>query len=173
MTSGPHSPGPQAVKFKVSLRHFGIRRNSFFFFFFLRRNQAFSRLADIPGSSEQKTGRWWGSDSRESAVPRQRTVLQARHRQGAGRTLPLRPKGCLSWRVEGPADLGSRSMPLGAPPCISGFLPWLFAGHFSAAVNTLGPTQRWQPFRRAAGEQCCFPLSAVLQAPGHPREGRC
>ena len=43
-------------------------------------------------------------------------------------------------------------MPLGVPPCFSGFLPWLFAWHFSAAVNTLGPTQSWWPFRKGCGE---------------------
>ena len=57
MTSGPHSPGPQAVKLKVSLRHFGIRRNSFFFFFFKDETKHFPDwLTSLARQSRRQAG---------------------------------------------------------------------------------------------------------------------
>lgn len=170
-----HGLGPQAVRFEVPLtKTFWNPQKQLFFF--KNKRQTFSRWADTPGlSGQQKAGRRCGSESRESVIPwpvsGQLNRLSGSEQAGgrAGTSSPV--KGSLGQRVEGLVDLGGRTVPLGAPAHVSGFLPWLFAGHFSAAVNTCGPTPSYWPFRKGWGRAKRFSFVWVLRAPGMPREG--
>ena len=146
----PHSPAPQAAKLSslvVPLRPSGVHRNSSFSLKTKPKRCFLDWLKPLAcqGSRRQAGGR----------APRDGSCPGNRQRSG------LTALGC-------PAALkqaGRQGRTLGAPPWFSGFLPRLFAGHFSVAVNTCGSHPELVAFQEGlGGERCrsCWPVA--LQA---------
>lgn len=79
-----------------------------------------------------------GAGGGQASQPR--AVTQPWSGQGVGHCFP-----------SGKGGPGRQHRTPGAPPWLSGFLPWLFAGHLSAAVNTCGSHPGLVAFQEGLG----------------------